>query len=120
MGITATNYKRIPPPSKPPLVEAERAIGCRIITNLIALQLCWVRTTRTSAPLLGSVLTTRMYAPPLGRVMTRVSLQGWLNPCHYIQDDANKLDVTAQVRDLPRMGIPLPNSDYKTYTYNKI
>ena len=28
--------------------------------------------------------------------------------------------VTAQVRDLPRMGIPLPNSDYKTYTYNAI
>ena len=28
--------------------------------------------------------------------------------------------VTAQVRDLPRMGIPLPNSDYKTYTYNEI
>ena len=30
------------------------------------------------------------------------------------------LNVTAQVRDLPRMGIPLPNSDYKTYTYNEI
>ena len=30
------------------------------------------------------------------------------------------LVVTAQVRDLPRMGIPLPNSDYKTYTYNEI
>ena len=28
--------------------------------------------------------------------------------------------VTAQVRDLLRMGIPLPNSDYKTYTYNEI
>ena len=28
--------------------------------------------------------------------------------------------VTAKVRDLPRIGIPLPNSDYKTYTYNEI
>ena len=28
--------------------------------------------------------------------------------------------VTAQVRDLPRTGIPLPDSDYKTYTYNEI
>jgi len=27
--------------------------------------------------------------------------------------------VTAQVRDLPKMGIPLPNSDYKPYTYNE-
>ena len=37
-------------------------------------------------------------------------------PVHYFK----KEDVTAQVRDLPRTGIPLPNSDYKTYTYNEI
>ena len=37
----------------------------------------------------------------------------WLHQDQFIH-------VTAQVRDLPRMGIPLPNSDYKTYTYNEI
>ena len=92
MGITPPKYERIHPPSKPPLFEADRAIAWVIITNLIAPQLGCVRTTRTSAPPLGWLMTTRMYAPPLGRGMTRISLQGWLKPYHYIQDDANVLD----------------------------
>ena len=41
--------------------------------------------------------------------------------CHLHGDDDDIVQtVTAQVRDLPRMGIPLPNSDYKIYTYNVI
>ena len=32
----------------------------------------------------------------------------------------NPIIVTGQVRDLARMGIPLLNSDYKTYSYNEI
>ena len=51
-------------------------------------------------------MTTRMYAPPLGRVMTRISLQGWLKPYDYIQDDANTLDECRGMVEWCEVGTP--------------
>ena len=38
--------------------------------------------------------------------MTRISLQGWLKPYHYIQDDANTLDECRGMVEWCEVGTP--------------